>query len=412
MANTLTPTDVYSLMNSIVSQATGRTDLTAVDTTTFVSVGEITLRTGAENTLNAISAVIGKTIFSVRPYKGKLDSLRVGQQRWGGQVRKIINLYDEAEASTDWNTATATTQLADGASVDMYKIRKPKAIQLNFYGTKLLQKHITRFRDQLSLAFSSEDEFIKFIDSVMVEFANEIEMLNEAESRATLLNFMAGISSMGLTEVDLVAEYNTEFGTTYTREQLLTTYLESFMKFVASEIKIYSSRLTDMSTLYHANITGYSKIMRHTPKERQKMVMYEPIFIKTKAEVYSGLFNPDYLDIGTFEGVNYWQSQSTPTSIEVKPNILNVANGQSADSASTVELDYVLGLLYDEEALGIMPQFDYTSTTPFNSAGGYYNMYTHWRFNSYCDYTENAVLFVLGAGGAPEEQDEGEDGDA
>ena len=46
-----------------------------------------------------------------------------------------------------------------------------------------------------------------------------------------------------------------------------------------------------------------------------------------------------------------------------------------------------------------MPQFDYASTTPFNSAGGYYNMYNHWRFNSYCDYTENAVLFVLGAGG-------------
>lgn len=399
MANVLTPVDVYALMNAVVSQATGRTDLAVVDTTTFASVGEIVLRTGTENTLNAISTVIGKTIFSVRPYKGKLESLRVAQQRWGGQVRKIINLYDEAEKSDDWNTDVAQNALADGGSVDMYKIRKPKALQLNFYGTKVLQKHITRFRDQLSLAFHDEDEFIRFIDSVMVEFSNEIELLNEAESRATLLNFIAGISSMGLTEVDLVAEYNNEYGTKYTRSQLLSTYIESFMKFVAAEIKIYSSRLTDMSTLYHANLTGYNKIMRHTPKERQKMVMYEPIFIKTQAEVYSGLFNPDYLDIGSFEGVNYWQSQSTPTAINVKPNILNVADGSSKNAEAAVELDYVLGILFDEEACGVMPQFDYSSTTPFNSAGGYYNMFMHWRFNSYCDYTENAVLFVMGEGG-------------
>ena len=399
MANLLTPVDVYALMNAVVSQATGRTDLAVVDTTTFSSVGEIVLRTGTENTLNAISTVIGKTIFSVRPYKGKLESLRVAQQRWGGQVRKIINLYDEAEQSTDWNTDLAQNALDDGNSVDMYKIRKPKAVQLNFYGTKILQKHITRFRDQLSLAFHSEDEFIRFIDSVMVEFSNEIELLNEAESRTTLLNFMAGISSMGLTEVDLVAEYNNEYGTQYTRAQLLSTHIESFMKFVAAEIKIYSSKLTDMSTLYHANLTGYNKIMRHTPKERQKMVMYEPIFIKTQAEVYSGLFNPEYLDIGSFEGVNYWQSQSTPTSINVKPNILDVATGASKDADAAVELNYVLGILFDEEACGVMPQFDYSSTTPFNSAGGYYNMYMHWRFNSYCDYTENAVLFVMGEGG-------------
>ena len=399
MANVLTPVDVYALMNAVVSQATGRTDLAVVDTTTFSSVGETVLRTGTENTLNAISTVIGKTIFSVRPYKGKLESLRVAQQRWGGQVRKIINLYDEAEKSDDWNTDVTQNALADGGSVDMYKIRKPKALQLNFYGTKALQKHITRFRDQLSLAFHSEDEFIRFIDSVMVEFSNEIELLNEAKSRTTLLNFMAGISSMGLTEVDLVAEYNNEYGTQYTRAQLLSTYIESFMKFVAAEIKIYSSKLTDMSTLYHANLTGYNKIMRHTPKERQKMVMYEPIFIKTQAEVYSGLFNPEYLDIGSFEGVNYWQSQSTPTSINVKPNILDVATGASKDADTAVNLDYVLGILFDEEACGVMPQFDYSSTTPFNSAGGYYNMYMHWRFNSYCDYTENAVLFVMGEGG-------------
>lgn len=399
MANTLTPRDVYQLMNSIVSQATGQTSQAVVDTSTFVSVGETLLRTAAENTLNAISTVLADTIFSVRPYRGKLESLRVSQRRWGAQVRKIVPLYSEAEASEDWNTDLNATQLDDGNSVDMYTIKKPKVLQLNFYGTAVLHKHITRFRDQLALASTSEEEFVRFIDAIMTEFNNEIELLNENKTRLTLINFMLGIHDMGLTEVDLVANYNNDYLTSYTRDQLLTTYAADFMKYVAAQIKIYSSFLTEMSAKNHANLTGMAPILRHTPKERQKMIMYDPIFIQAESEVYSGLFNPQYLEIGDFEGVNFWQSQDVPTAISGKPNILDVSTGQSATAAASVGIDYVLGLLYDEEALGVMPQFDYASTTPFNSNGGYWNMFYHWRFNSYNDFTENAVLFVLGAGG-------------
>ena len=400
MANSLTPQDVYALMNSIVEQATGQETLTVTDTSSFVSVGETLLRTSAENTLNAISTVLARTIFSVRPYKGKFESLRVSAERWGAMVRKVVYLYSEAEQSNDWNTNLDTDALADGQSVDMYTINAPKAIQLNFYGTKVLQKSITRFRDQLSLAFSNEDEFVQFINGVMTEFYNEIEMLNENESRLTALNFMAGLSAMDLGVVDLVAEYNAEYGTTYTREQLLTEYVESFMKFVSATIKIYSDRLTDNTSIYHANLVGKAPILRHSPKDVQKMLMYAPFFTSAKANVYSGLFNPEYLEIGEFEGVNFWQSADTPTKINVKPNILNTTSGESETAANAVTIDYVLGLLYDRDAMGVQPQFDYASTTPFNSKGGYYNMFYHWRFNSYNDFTENAVLFILGAGGA------------
>lgn len=403
MANTLTPRDVYALMNNIVSQATGQTSSAVVDTSSFVSVGETLLRTAAENTLNAISTVLADTIFSVRPYRGKLDSLRVSQRRWGAQVRKLVPLYSEAEASQDWNhllNGSVVSPLADGQSVDMYTIKAPKMVQLNFYGTSILQKHITRFRDQLSLAFSSESEFIRFIDAVMTEFDNEVAILNENKARATLINFILGIHDMSLTEVDLVAAYNTKHGTSYTRAQLLSTYVSDFMKFVAAQVKIYSSFLTEMSAKNHANLTGKAPFLRHTPRERQKMVMYDPIFIEAESEVYSGLFNPQYLEIGDFEGVNFWQSQDKPTEIYGTPNILDVSDGTSKNGTSGTKIDYVLGLLYDEEALGVMPQFDYSSVTPFNSNGGYWNMFYHWRFNSYNDFTENAVLFVLGAGGS------------
>lgn len=398
--NSLTPQDAYQLMNEIVSQATGVKTQSVVDTSSFVSAGETVLRTGTENTLSAISTVVGKTIFSVRPYRAKFSSLNVSPERWGGQQRKVVYLMGSLEQSQDWNTNLAPSQLDDGASVDMYKINKPKAVQLNFYGTQVLQKHITRFRDQLALAFSNEREFIQFIGGVMVEFNNEIELVNEGRARAVLLNYMAAMENMSLEVVDLVEEYNNRFGTSYTRAQLLSTYMSDFMKFMAAQVKVYSSRLTDMSTVYHANLSNYAPIPRHSPKSRQKMVMYEPLFIEAESQVYSTLFNPKYLEIGDFEGVNYWQSMDNPTQITVKPNILNVNTGASQNATANVTIPFVLGLLYDEEALGVMPQFDYASTTPFNSAGGYYNMYMHWRFNTYNDFTENAVLFILGEGGA------------
>ena len=403
MANTLTPQDVYVLMNDIAYQATGRKDLTAVDTSSFVSVGETLLRTGVENTMNAISTVLAYTIFSVRPYKSSLSSLRVGAQRWGAQIRKITPLAQDFEQSQDWNTQLSPQALANGNSVDMYKINAPQALQLNFYGTKVLQKHITRFRDQLSLAFTSEAEFMRFVDAIMVEFANEVEIGNEAQTRATLINFFAGLKAMNLSVIDLTQAYNTKFGTTYTREQLLTQHLTEFMQFFVSQVKVTSDRLVDMSAYNHANITGYKSILRHTPKTRQKMIMYAPLFTEAEATVFSEIFNPIYLELGNnFETVNYWQSQEDPTAISATPNILDTATGQSKTAESVVNIPYVVGAIFDEEACGVMPQFNYASTTPFNSAGGYYNMFYHWRFNSYVDYTENAVLFILGDGGATE----------
>ena len=86
MANTLTPIDVYELVNEIAKEATGQEQLQAVDTTTFVSVGETLLRMQPENTLNAISSVLARTIFSIRPYKSSLDIMVVDTQRWGAII--------------------------------------------------------------------------------------------------------------------------------------------------------------------------------------------------------------------------------------------------------------------------------------------------------------------------------------
>lgn len=400
LGNILTPVDVYAIVNDLVHQATGQSNLAAVDTSTFITVGETLLQTGPENTLNALANVLGRTRFSVRPYRGKFDVLRMENDRWGAMTRKIVPLTQDAEQTESYNTDIAPTQLADGNSIDHYKIKKPAALQLNFCGSKVVQNHITRFVDQLYGAFRGEDEFAAFVEAYMQEYENDIEQQNEEERRALVLNAMAGIADMGLTFVDLAAEYNAHYGTTYTRAQLLSTYFDSFMKFFAATVKTWSNKLTDRTMSFHANLSAYKPILRHTPKDRQKMLMFSPLFTNAESNVYSGLFNPQYLNIGDFEEINYWQAQDHPEQINIKPNILNVNTGESQIAAAAVNLEYVVGLLFDEEALAFNEQFYMSSVTPLNSAGLYWNIYNHSRFNGLCDYTENMVLFVIGAGGS------------
>ena len=375
MANSYTPTDVYALVNEIVEQATGQKSIAVVDTTSFVSVGAQLVGTqiAAENTLNAISTVLARTIFSVRPYRGSLDIMRVSAERWGAIIRKVIPLPMEAEKSQDMNTDIDGDQLDDGESIDMFKINKPKVIQLAFWGTKKLQVHITRFRDQLSMAFTSEAEFMAFIDAVMTEFFNSLERMNEARTRGVLCNAIAGTYAMAATTpscvVDLTAGYNTKYDTSYTREQLLTTYAESFLKYFVAEVKKYSKKLKDSTSLYHANVLS-KKILHHTPQNLQKFIAYEPYFIDSETQVLPTVYNDELLRIVDYEGVNFWQDPATPEKIICKPTYLKESDATTIDASDAVEIDCVIGLLYDIDFMGVLPQFDYAATSPFNSAGG------------------------------------------
>lgn len=390
--------DAYIIINEMAAQMLGSQTIRAVDSTSFVAVGQLILKTGYESTLNSLGVVLSRTVFSIRPYRMKLGSMYVTPEKYGAITRKIIPLYTETEESRDWNTIQNPSQLADGQSVDHYKIKNPKMIQLNFYGQQALQKHITRYDTQLDQAFRSEEEFMRFIGMVMTEFNNEIEVANESRTRALMNNCITAVYSYGNAQtVDVIAGFNEEKGTSYTREQIIGEHISDFMKYMAADVKIWSERLTDYGYQYHINLTQ-AKIPRHTPKDRQKMIMYNPLFIRAESEVYSELFNEKYLDIGRFEGVNYWQSPNDPTRIIFKPTVLNTTTGAQEASAANVDIPYVLGILYDSEFMGVSPIFEKAISTPLNAAGRYWNLYYHWLFSNYCDLTENAIVFVLGPG--------------
>ena len=114
MARVLTPQDAHAIINAVAEQATGQTSLTATNTSSFVSVGEMILATGMENTMQALSLVLGRTMAAVRPYDAKFSLVNaVNTGAYSHRFRKISYYADDALPSGDWNTQLFTN-LADG----------------------------------------------------------------------------------------------------------------------------------------------------------------------------------------------------------------------------------------------------------------------------------------------------------
>lgn len=395
--NSLTPVDVYKIVNNMNAQMFGTKEIEVVDATSFVSVGEKMLQSGTENIMNAMAVTFMTNYFPNTPYIGKVRIIDETSERWGAITLETVPLHQDEEASEDTNTDLNESQFDDGNSVDMYKIKKPKVVQLKFYGTKKEQNHITRLDDQLSLALRSAGEFGQFYVSVMTEFRNDIEQAMEAGRRLAICNYIAGLSAMGLYEVDLTQEYNTEHGTTFTGLQLRTTQAKDFVPWFVAYVQNLSDCMTERSTMFHANFTGQD-ILRFSPKEYQKFIMLNSFWKQAQTSVLSAAFNDKYLKIADVEFVNYWQSIKDPEQIKIKPNILDLATGESKDATTNVELPYVLGCIFDRRAVGVNYQFTKTITTPVNAAGDYYNTYVHYRKNYWNNYTHNGVVFVMGEG--------------
>ena len=75
MANSLTISQAVTVLNSLIGQMQGSSSLAATDVTDFVSVAETALKTGFDPILGAISQVLDRTIFSIRPYYAKFPAM-------------------------------------------------------------------------------------------------------------------------------------------------------------------------------------------------------------------------------------------------------------------------------------------------------------------------------------------------
>lgn len=385
-ANDLTINQISTVLGEIVEQATGSKPMAVTDTSSFVTVAQIGLKTGYDTLATAISQVLSRTIFSTRPYNRKFGGLEVSNQRYGNHVRKLSPIDKAPEDDERYS-------LTEGVAIDHYKVSKPLVQQTNFYGANTYQRHLTTYRDQLDMSLQSPDEFASFLSMTLSNVSDMIEQDHENTARAAVANLIGGaVDLAGSNVVHCLTEYNAITGETYTADTVLNPdTIAGFAKYLVARINTIAKMLTERSTVFHQTIDEKT-VMRHTPVERQKAYIYTDYLSKVYANVFSTVFNENYLKIADTEEVNFWQSIKTPGSINVTPAYTDstgaIVKGKAVNKP-------ILAVLFDEEAAGYTVVNQWTQNTPMNAAGGYYNTYWHFTDRYWNDFTENHVVFVL-----------------
>ena len=416
---TLTPKDAHAIVNLVAKELTGQNgSIQKVTSDNFVSVGETILSAPMENVYNALSIPLLRTLIAARTYDDELllfNALNSGV--YSSRMRKISYLSKYALPSGAFNT-DLYTNLAPGftngqnkdangdpqSTKSMWEQNPVIPIELNFGGQSVWDHGITWHKYQAKNAFTDEASFLRFWEGALVENANDIKMEKNAFRRVALLNFIAGmvdLSASGTTVINLTAAFNTKFGTSYTTAQLQTTYLKEFLAFFVSTFKTISKNLKKRSLNYHVNISktvnGVTyNLLRHTPTNRQRVILYEPLFIDSQANVLPEIFNPEYLDLKTqYEGVMWWQNENNPMAIDVEPSIPDFSVTGQQVKGNRVQLSNVVGLIFDEDAIMTDFQLDDVDTTVLESRKKFRNTWYTMSRNLINDFTEKAVLFIM-----------------
>lgn len=394
--NDLTISQMSTILNEIVGQATGATGAAALDGSNFVTVAQTALLSGYDPVIQSISQVLSRTLFRSRPYNRKFGGLEVSNIKYGNHVRKL-QVSDFEWVDDD------RLPLTDGTAPDMFEVHKPVVLQTNFYGENMYQTPpITVFRDQLDTAFSSAEEFGRFISMLMQNVSNQLEQARESAARAALVNYLAGVIDIASTTnvIHLMSEYNAISGAdlTNTPSGVMPNSLWNvdnfvpFIKWAHSRISQLSALMTERSLIFHQNFTG-KPIMRHTPVNKQKVFLKADFLAQIASMVRSDVYHDNYLNLAYNEGVNFWQSITNPNTINFTPVHTNATGAITTGAA--VNNNFIVGCIIDEEAVGYTIVNQWAAPTPFNARGGYTNYFWHETYRYWNDFTENGVVLIL-----------------
>ena len=400
--------DAYAVMNALARQATAQADISVVDHQSFIDAGTKTLATGTENVLNSIARTITAVVMQSRPYKGKFSLINASENQWNTRLAKISFYSSDNDPSgafnTDLNTNIATGNVENSGAGSMWEQKLPRVVERFYLSEAAWDKFYTTPLVQLQNAFNEESTFVAFMNGVMTEIQNDIESTLESRNRALVADRIAGVYLLNKkkvlgdeTVVNFTTYFNKKCGTNYTTKEILTEHLTELSELITSKLQIDVDRLEERSVKYHDPMTvedngvNYS-VLRYTPRGKVKAFWFDELWKDAKTRVMPSIFNKEYINPEMGEKVQYWQSNKNDDDrmkIKCKPALPDGAVSEN------VELDVVLGIIFDEDAIASINQFNGAYTTPVNARKLYTNTFYHYKFGAVQDYTENSIIYIM-----------------
>ncbi len=375
-------TQVYELMNDVTQEVLGETAVVNEDLSNVVDLGDqITNLNLMDHYVRSLVDHIGKMIFVNRPYAGSAPSILMDSWEYGSILEKVT--YDELPEATE----NESWELEDGEEYNPNIFTQPK-VSAKFFDKRVTFEVPMSFAErQVKSAFSSAAQLNAFFSMIYNAIEKSMTVKTDGLVERTINNLIGETladANAGVRSVNLLAGYNTQYGTSLTAKQAIMT--PEFIRYAAYMFKLVSDRMVKISTLFNA---GGKE--RFTPKDMQKIVMLSEF--KTAADVYlqSDTFHNEFTKLPNADEVAYWQGSGTNYDF-LSTSAINVktAGGETVAQAG------ILGVIFDRDAAGVS-NLNKRVTTDWNAKGEFWNNWYKFDAGYFNDLNENAVVFHMGA---------------
>lgn len=377
---------IYSLVNDITSEITGKTDLVKEDLTNIVDVGkELFSVSDVDNYVKSLVNRVGKTIFVNRKYSGKIPSVVMDSWEFGSILQKISADLPNATENESW-------ELENGASYDPNVFYKP-TVSAKFYNSKITFEVPLSFTEkQVKESFNSASELNAFISMLYNAVEKSMTVKTDSLVMRTINNMIAqtyNTDNAGVRAVNLLAGYNTiKGGTPLTVDKALTD--TDFLKYASMQVALYADRLGTMSTLFNA---GGKE--RFTPRDMLHIVLLSDFAQSTKTYLESDTFNKELVELPKYETVPYWQGSGNSFEFSKVSKInVTISDETATGGKKDVEISGILGVMFDRDALGVA-NLDRRVTTNYNPKAEFFSNWYKFDAGYFNDLNENFVFFYI-----------------
>lgn len=383
---------VQEIVNQMTSEILGQEAAAQLDLTDVVSVGK-TLQNAAsvDNYIRKLTDHIGKVVFVDRPYAGRAPSIQMDSWEFGSILEKIDAGIPDAQENPSWN-------LQDGQSYSQDKFTAPTDVQVQFFND------MTSFEVPMSIAerqtysaWSSLQQLNAFFNMIEDSIQKSMTVKVDGLSMATINNYIGYVynnkATKPLQAINLLKGYLKTPGATagLTAENCL--YDLKFLKYAAYQIKLYATRMGNLSTLFNA-----SGRPRFTPTDRMKIIMLSDFAEAADIYLQSDTFHNNFVTLPTADKISYWQSSGTGYTFEDVTSI-NVKVENGSGSGPAVNLSGILAVLFDRDALGIN-NYNRRTKSFVNQHAEFINYWYKADARYFNDFKENFVLFYVADTGA------------
>lgn len=384
---------IYGIVNDVAKQTFGEESIQAVDTASFISLGDKVLssETDTENYLNTLVDRIGRTVFSVRRYEGQEGGMVRHPFEYGCIVQKIYVDLPEAAPNNAWEIGK------DNYSPVYAPVIKPSVKQKLFDKISTWEIDVTIPDFMLRTAFQNERQMATFIDAIFTAMDNMMTLALENQANLTRANFIARKINGGKDcgAINLLSQYNALVGAGNAIDRATAMRSTDFLKWASMQISLWVNRMRKMSSLF--NEEGYR---RHTPREDVVVNVLQDFASATESFLQADTYHRELVALPRYESVPYWQGSGETYSFDDTSKI-DVKIGKTAGGDDIiVNQSGVIAVIYDYQAMGVT-MTERRSSTERNNKDEYTNYYNKANFGYFNDMSENGIVFYLDDGGQP-----------